>query len=139
MKASRRWWLFSLLVVSFLTSTACCTGVPRPEGLITPLGKLTPAVQAAVRYPQDGLTPDGASALMTVFNEKPELRSAFAGVPVQVWHDGHDVVLLVCAPDWSGVWLEDASWTLPVDELWYKQQTPQPLGFSLKPAQKGKP
>lgn len=133
MSASRIWWRCSLLAVCLVVTGCCHSSVSRPEDLVTPLGRLTPAVQALVRYPENGAVPDGASALMTVFREKPELREAFAGVPVLVWHDGRNVVLAVCAPDWSGVWLEDASWTVPVDELWYTNKTPHALSFTLRP------
>lgn len=125
--------MLGVLAVSLLVATGCCTQGPRPQDLVTPLGKLTPAVQALVRYPEGAAVPDGATALLTVFREKPELQKAFIGTPVQVWHDGRNVVVVVCSPDWKEIWLEDASWTAPVDELWYERKEPQPLGFTLHP------
>lgn len=132
MSASRIRCLSAFWAICLVVTGCCHSRVARPEDLVTSLGKLTPAVQALVRYPEDGVVPDGATALMTVFREKPELREAFAGVPVLVWQDGTNVVVAVCAPDWSGVWLEDASWSIPVDEQWFTNKTPHELKFSLK-------
>jgi hypothetical protein len=72
--------------------------------------------------------------LARVFAEKPELGKAFACVPIKVWHDDRDVVILVCSPDGKAAWYEDFSWTPRVDHEWYGEVPPRAPVFSPIPA-----
>jgi hypothetical protein len=120
-----------------LLATAGCLRGPRiaPDDLVTPLPKLTNAVQALVLWSDsDASSPASDEALLDrVFADKPELGEAFSGVPVKVWHDARRVVVLVCSPDGRTAWLEDASWTPYVDCRWYMTAPARAPDFSLVP------
>jgi hypothetical protein len=105
----------------------------RAQELETPLSKLTPAVLAVVRYPDSPGPVADDQLLAEAMKDKPELREAFRDVPIKVWHDDHDVILMVCSPDGKYCWLEDASWTLGVDRRCYQSKPPVPAEFTLAP------
>ena len=124
-----------LLVQICILAVAGCatTRTQRPEELVTPLPKLTSAVQALVLYPDpDKSTPDDR-LVSEAIKDSPELQSAFQGLPIQVVHDTRDVILLICSPDGSCAWLEDASWTpVKVDYKWYQSKPPKPAKFTMQ-------
>ena len=127
-----------LFVAFWLLLLAGCATTPtqKPEDLVTPLTKLTSAVEALVRYPDpDNPVPD-YRLVTEAIKDKPELQRAFRGLPIKVNHDARNVVLLVCSPDGKYAWLEDASWTLGVDRKWYLSNPPRPAEFTLDPAQR---
>jgi hypothetical protein len=111
---------------------------PHPGDLVTPLTKLTPAVEAQFRYHPNGPVPDDRLVAEAMKN-KPELQKAFDDLPIKVWHDDRYVVLLVCSPDGKYCWLEDASWTPNVvDRKCYECKPLPPAEFTLKPPQRTK-
>ncbi len=131
-----------LLATGFLClALAGCVTTPQPqfqpESLVTPLPKLTTAVQALARYPEANTPIPDDQLVKEATKNKPELQRAFAGVPIKVRHDARHVVLLVCSPDGKFAWLEDASWTMGVDRKWYLSKPPRPAEFTLDPAQRG--
>jgi hypothetical protein len=130
-----------LFVSLWLIVAAGCVTTPtqRAERLVTPLPKLTSAVEALVRYPDPAnLVPDDRLVAEAI-KDKPELQRAFAGYPIKVRHDSKNTVILVWSPDGKWAWLEDASWTLGVDHMWYLVKPPMPADFTMDPAQRDKP
>lgn len=131
-------------VLLWLVVVAGCVTTPtqRAERLVTPLPKLTTAVDALVRYP-DPAHPVSDDQLVTeAIKDLPGLQQAFAcytNKAIKVRHDGKNVVILVCSPDGKYAWLEDASWTPGVDHKWYLSQPPKLAEFTMDPAQKDKP
>lgn len=121
--------------VWLLVAAGCATTSTRQaERLVTPLPKLTAAVQAVVRYPDPAnLVPDELLVAEAIKN-KPELQRAFQGYPIKVRHDAKNTVILVCSPDGKWAWLEDASWTLGVDRQWYLAKPPKSAEFTMDPA-----
>jgi hypothetical protein len=114
-----------------------CTPPPEPPAarLVSPLVKLTAAVEAEIRDSPSGPPASDDQLLAVAMKGKPELKRAFQDVPLKVRRDSRNVVLLVCSPDGRFAWLEDASWTTGVDIRWYQSQPPHPAAFSLDPAQ----
>lgn len=129
------------LVVSFWLLAAGCVTTPsqRAESLLSPLPKLTSAVDALVRYPDPNHPVPDDRLVAEAIKDKPELQQAFRGLPIKVKHDAESVVLLVCSPDGKYAWLEDASWTLGVDHKWYLCKPLRPAEFSMDPAQRNGP
>lgn len=121
-----------VIVLLALSLTACSLLIHKthPEDLVTPIKRLTPAVQAAIQWPENGIPLPEDKVLEEVFKEKPELRDAFQGLPIKIIQNGKDVVVLVCSPDGKNAWLEDASWTIELDKEWYHDQS-HPCEFSL--------
>ncbi len=130
-----------LLVSLWLIFAAGCvtTSSQRAERLVTPLPKLTSAVEALVRYPDPANPVSDDRLVAEAIKDKPELQRAFAGYPIKVRHDAKNTVILVCSPDGKWAWLEDASWTLGVDHKWYLVKPPMPAEFTMDPTQKDKP
>ena len=133
--------LTRFLVVSLWLLAAGCATTPskQAERLVTPLPKLTSAVDALVRYADPNNPVPDDRLVAEAIKDKPELQQAFRGVPVKVKHDAKNVVLLVCSPDGKYAWLEDASWTLGVDYIWYLSKPPRPAEFTMDPAQRSGP
>ena len=132
----------SLFVSLWLIVVAGCitTATQRAERLVTPLPKLTTAVDAIVRYPDPANPVRDDRLVQEAIKDKPELQKAFAGYPIKVRHNVKDVVILVCSPDGKYAWLEDASWTPgKVDHPWYLSTPPMPAEFTMDPDQRGKP
>lgn len=126
--------LFAALWVVAVVGCATC-GSRRAEGLVTPLPKLTAAVDALVRYPDPANPVSDDRLVAEAMKNKPELQRAFQGLPIKVRHDAKYVVLLVCSPDGKHAWLEDASWTLGVDYKWYLSKPLPPPEFTMEPTQ----
>lgn len=123
-----------LMLVCCLLLTACVSLKSLgPDNLITPLPKLTLAIQALVRWPPDGVAMTDEKMLATVYEKKPELREAFSCYTVKIWHNTRDVVVLVCSPDGQRGIMEDASATPGVDRVWYQTDPMHPAQFSLIP------
>lgn len=138
MKA-KRFVQFLFVLLCFIIVTGCITSsTQKAEYLVTPLPKLTSAVEALIRYPDPTQPVPDDRLLAEAIKDKPELQKAFAGYPIKVRHNDKDVVVLVCSPDGKYAWLEDASWTLGVDHLWYLSNPPCPAEFTMDPAQKNK-
>ncbi len=128
--------LFTVALLCMALAACVTTRSPQPENLVTPLTKLTPAVQALIRYPDSSRPVPDARLVKEAVKNRPDLQRAFAGVPIKVRHDTKHVVLLVCSPDGKYAWLEDASWTPDrVDHKWYLSDPPHPAEFTLDPAQ----
>jgi hypothetical protein len=123
----------SLVVLFF----AGCILLPKentnPAALVTPLTKLTSAVQSVVDYPENGIPVPDDKLLQASIRGKPELRSAFKEFRIKIWHDNKNVVILVCSHDGRIGLLEDASWTQFVDKKWYETEPTHPAVFSLVP------
>jgi hypothetical protein len=129
-------------VLLWLIVVAGCVTTPtqRAERLVTPLPKLTAAVDALVRYPDPAYPVPDDQLVAVAIKDLPGLQKAFAGYPIKVWHDAKNVVILVCSPDGKYAWLEDASWTAGVvDHKWYLSNPPTPAEFTMDPARKTKP
>ena len=130
---TKRLEYFSIMLVFCLLLTGCVCG-PKPERLITPLPKLTTAIQGFVRWPpNDGSPLTNEELIVEVFEDKPELKELFNGTPIKVWHNDRYVIVLISSPKNDQAWLEDASWTPEVDRLWYQYNSPQPSEFTLIP------
>lgn len=131
---------FLFVSLWLLVAVGCATiSTQRAERLVTPLPKLTSAVEALVRYPDPANPVPDDRLVAEAIKDKPELQRAFAGCPIKVRHDATKTVILVCSPDGKWAWLEDASWTLGVDHKWYLVKPPMPADFTMDPAQKDKP
>jgi hypothetical protein len=129
-----------LFVSLWLIVAAGCvtTSSQRAERLVTPLPKLTSAVEALVRYPDPANPVPDERLVSEAIKDKPELQRTFAGYPIKVRHDAKNTVILICSPDGKSAWLEDASWTLGVDHKWFLVKPPMPAEFTMDPAQKDK-
>ena len=130
---------FLLVSIWLILAAGCATTSQRAERLVTPLPKLTTAVEALVRYPDPANPVPDDRLVAEAIKDKPELQRAFAGYPINVRHDAKNTVILVCSPDGKWAWLEDASWTLGVDHMWYLAKPPMPAEFTMDPAQRDKP
>jgi hypothetical protein len=118
-----------------LVAAGCATtSTQQAERLVTPLPKLTAAVEALVRYPDPANPVPDDQLVSEAIKNKPELQRAFQGYPIKVRHDAKNTVVLVCSPDGKWAWLEDASWTLGVDRQWYLAKPPKPAEFTMDPA-----
>jgi hypothetical protein len=128
-----------VFAVCLLVVAGCTTTRQRAQELETPLTKLTPAVEALVRFPDPAAPVADDQLVNEAMRDKPELQRAFKGYPIKVRHDAKNTVILVCSPDGKWAWLEDASWTLGVDHKWYLVKPRMPAEFTMDPAQKDKP
>ena len=128
-----------VFAVYLLVVAGCTTTRQRAQELETPLTKLTPAVEALVRFPDPAAPVADDQLVNEAMRDKPELQRAFKGYPIKVRHDAKNTVILVCSPDGRWAWLEDASWTLGVDHKWYLVKPPVPADFTMDPAEKDKP
>jgi hypothetical protein len=122
------------VLVAVTVLLLACPPSQHPDALVAPLMKLTHAIQAVVLYPEHGTPVPDDQLFETAVKDKPELRAAFQGLPVKIKHNERDVVVLVCSPDGKVGWLEDASWTVPVDKKWYETDPKHPPVFTLDPA-----
>jgi len=128
LKQSRYLSLF--LLFCLLISGCVCT--TNPESLVRPLPKLTTAIQGLVRFPINGEPPlTDEEMIQKVFDDKPELKEIFAGLPISIWHNDRYAIVLISSPKDGQAWLEDGSWTYDVDLLRYKDNPPQPSKFIL--------
>ncbi len=130
---------FILVSVWLVVAAGCATTSQKAERLVSPLPKLTAAVEALVRYPDPANPVRDDQLVAEAIKDKPELQRAFKGYPIKVRHDAKNTVILVCSPDGQGALLEDASWTLGVDHMWYLVKPLPPADFTMDPAQKDKP
>jgi hypothetical protein len=130
---------FLLLSILLILAAGCATISQQAERLVTPLPKLTAAVEALVRYPDPANPVPDDRLVAEAIKNKPELQRSFAGYPIKVRHDANNTVILVCSPDGKWAWLEDASWTLGVDHIWYLAKPPVPAEFTMDPARRDKP
>ncbi len=132
---------FLVLVLVAIVLSACepASTAPKPEALVAPTMKLTSAVQAVLLYPENGIPVADDQLYAAAVKDKPELQAAFQGVVVKIKHDSRNVVILVCSPDGKVAWLEDASWTVPLDKKWYEIEPSHPAAFTLDfPPARGK-
>lgn len=136
-KSAIRFLLVSLCLTPF---AGCKTDTTRQaDYLVTPLPKLTAAVEALVRYPPDPAIPVPDERLLAeAIKDKPELQKTFAGYPIKVRRNDRNVVILVCSKDGKHALLEDASWTLGVDHKWYLSEPNHPVEFTMDPTTKEK-
>ena len=107
----KRTWIFRWAVATglFVGLVGCQAGPERrAQALEAPLPKLTSAVLAEVRYPTTSRPVGDDQLLAKAMENKPELREAFRDVPIKIWHDEHDVILMICSPDGEYCWLVDA-------------------------------
>jgi len=128
-----------LVLAACLVAAGCTTTRQRAQELESPLTKLTPAVQALVRYPDPANPVADDRLIAEAMKDNPELQRAFKGYPIKVRHDAKNTVILVCSPNGKWAWLEDASWTLGVDHQWYLVKPRMPAEFTMDPAQRDKP
>ena len=138
----KRTWIFRWAVATglFVGLVGCQAGPERrAQALEAPLPKLTSAVLAEVRYPTTSRPVGDDQLLAKAMENKPELREAFRDVPIKIWHDEHDVILMICSPDGEYCWLEDGSWTPGVDRRCYQSKPPVPATFTLQPPSRTTP
>jgi hypothetical protein len=110
--------LLTLLGAAIISSSAC---IKSPGARMEkPLMNLTTAVRGAAAYAPDNALQSDKEALHLTYQRNPELERTFHGYPVQIRHEGKEVVVLVCSRNGKFALLEDASWTEPVDRRWYK-------------------
>ena len=81
-------------VLLWLIVVASCVTTPtqRAERLVTPLPKLTAAVDALVRYPDPAYPVPDDQLVAVAIKDLPGLQKAFAGYPIKVRHDAKNVV-----------------------------------------------
>jgi hypothetical protein len=127
----------AIILILCLIISGCVYG-PKPERLVNSLPKLTTAIEGYVRYPLEGeKSLNNEELINKLYEDKPELKRVFHGIPVNIWHNNRYVIVLIPSPKNDRAWLEDASWTTFVDRLWYQNKTPKPPEFTLIPAVPG--
>jgi len=119
------------LVVAGCLTAYTTSQYSHPDGLITPLEKLTPAIQAFVRYPDPKHPLLDDQVVTEVYKQNPDLARAFQHVHVLIHHDATNVVVLICATNQNIALLEDASWTAGIDKLHFKSNPPSPAVFTI--------
>jgi hypothetical protein len=130
------------LKISLILGTACLivagcltayttSQYSNPEELISPLEKLTPAVQSFVRYPDPKHPVSDDQLLVEVYKQDAELARAFQHFQVLIRHDATNVILLICRTNKNVALLEDASWTAGVDKMHFRSNPPDPAVFTI--------
>jgi len=84
---------FLLVSIWLILAAGCATTSQRAERLVTPLPKLTTAVEALVRYPDPANPVPDDRLVAEAIKDKPELQRAFAGYPINVRHDAKNTVI----------------------------------------------